>query len=121
MVGGRGLVLGRPSCGYNPKATESFQEGVRFPPAKLFSAGRLNQDIVDLLAANSRVPTSNGGDLNAQRPGSRPAPLRRLAGRIWHRHGAEAFDAFAERAEALMRAAIRDLPDGLFLRGHARQ
>ncbi len=51
---------------YNPRATESFQEGVRFPPVKLIRAGVMQQDIVDILAANSRVPQSNWGDLNGQ-------------------------------------------------------
>src|SRR5262245_15174081 len=51
---------------YNPKATESYQEGVRIPPVKLVRAGVLQQDIVDILAANSRVAQSNWGDLNAQ-------------------------------------------------------
>ena len=36
------------------------------PPVKLVAGGRMNQDIVDILAANSRVPTSNWGDLNGQ-------------------------------------------------------
>ncbi len=49
-----------------PKATESFQEGVRIPPVKLIARGVLQQDIVDILAANSRVPQSNWGDLNGQ-------------------------------------------------------
>ncbi len=51
---------------YNPKATESFQEGVRIPPVKLIRAGVIQQDIIDILAANSRVPQSNWGDLNGQ-------------------------------------------------------
>lgn len=109
-------IGGNVPGGYNPKATESFQEGVRFPPVKLFSAGRLNQDIVDLLAANSRVPTSNWGDLNGQL-NALDLGQRRF-GELLDEYGtgtvAEAFDAFAERAEALMRAAIRDLPDGLY-------
>ena len=33
-------------------ATESFQEGVRIPPVKLISRGRINDDIVAILAAN---------------------------------------------------------------------
>jgi N-methylhydantoinase B len=109
-------IGGNVPGGYNPKATESFQEGVRFPPVKLFSAGRLNQDIVDLLAANSRVPTSNWGDLNGQL-NALDLGQRRF-GELLDEYGtgtvAEAFDAFAERAEALMRAAIRGLPDGLY-------
>jgi len=109
-------IGGNVPGGYNPKATESFQEGVRFPPVKLFSAGRLNQDIVDLLAANSRVPTSNWGDLNGQL-NALDLGQRRF-GELLDEYGtatvAEAFDAFAERAEALMRAAIRALPDGRY-------
>lgn len=109
-------IGGNVPGGYNPKATESHQEGVRFPPVKLFSAGRLNQDIVDLLAANSRVPMSNWGDLNGQL-NALDLGERRL-GALLDDYGAPtlatAFDAFSERAEALMRSAIRALPDGRY-------
>ena len=33
---------------------------------KLIRAGVIQQDIIDILAANSRVPQSNWGDLNGQ-------------------------------------------------------
>jgi N-methylhydantoinase B len=56
---------------FNPKATESFQEGVRIPPVKLVRGGALQSDIIDILAANSRVPQSNWGDLNALDLGER--------------------------------------------------
>ncbi len=36
------------------------------PPVKLIRDGVCQQDIVDILAANSRVPQSNWGDLNGQ-------------------------------------------------------
>ncbi len=49
---------------YNPKATESFEEGERIPPVKLARAGVIQQDVIDILAANSRVPQSNFGDLD---------------------------------------------------------
>lgn len=107
-------IGGNVPGGYNPKATESFQEGVRFPPVKLISAGRLSQDIVDLLAANSRVPTSNWGDLNGQLNALDLGQRRFVT--LLDEYGpatlAAAFDAFSERAEALMRSAIRALPDG---------
>ena len=109
-------IGGNVPGGYNPKATESFQEGVRFPPVKLFSAGRLNQDIVDLLAANSRVPSSNWGDLNGQLNALDLGERRfnALLDEYGDRTVADAFDALSGRAEALMRAAIRALPDGLY-------
>ena len=109
-------IGGNVPGGYNPQATESFQEGVRFPPVKLISAGRMNTDIVDILAANARVPTSNWGDLNGQL-GALDLGERRLHG-LLDDYGADtvasAFDAFADRAEALMRSAIAALPDGLY-------
>ncbi|GJD60165.1 hydantoinase B/oxoprolinase family protein [Methylobacterium frigidaeris] len=109
-------IGGNVPGGYNPKATESFQEGVRFPPVKLFSAGRLNQDIVDILAANTRVPTSNWGDLNGQLNALDLGERRFKA--LLDEYGDAtvdaAFAAFSDRAEALMRAAIRALPDGRY-------
>ena len=109
-------IGGNVPGGYNPKATESFQEGVRFPPVKLLDAGRINQDIVDILAANSRLPTSNWGDLNGQLNALDLGERRFHA--LLDEYGdaivSAAFDAFLERAEALMRAAIRALPDGRY-------
>lgn len=102
--------------GYNPKATESFQEGVRIPPVRLVAAGETRQDVLDILAANSRVPLSNWGDLNGQLNAldlgeRRFAALLDEAG---EETVAAAFDALSDRAEALMRAAIRALPDGRY-------
>jgi N-methylhydantoinase B len=101
---------------YNPRATESHQEGVRFPPVKLIRAGVMQQDILDILAANSRVPQSNWGDLNGQL-NALDLGERRLGG-LLDEHGdaivAEAFALLMERAEALMRAEIAALPDGTY-------
>ncbi len=109
-------IGGNVPGGYNPQAVESFQEGVRFPPVKLIAAGRMNTDILDILAANARVPASNYGDLQGQL-GALDLGERRLAG-LLDEYGAEviaaAFDALADRAEALMRTAIAALPDGTY-------
>ena len=59
-------VCGNVPGNYNPEATESFKEGMLIPPVKLFSAGVLNTDIVDILSSNSRLPNSLYGDLNGQ-------------------------------------------------------
>lgn len=107
-------IGGNVPGGFNAKATESFQEGVRIPPVKLFSKGVLNGDIVEILSANSRVPFSNYGDLNGQL-NALDLGERRL-GELLDAYGdgtvQAAFEAFSNRAEALMRDAIRALPDG---------
>jgi len=109
-------IGGNVAGGYNPLATESFQEGVRIPIVKLIGAGVMNTGILDILAANSRVPTSNWGDLQGQL-GALDLGLRRLHGLLDEYSDttiAEAFDAFSDRAEALMRAALAGLPDGTY-------
>ncbi len=101
---------------YNPKATESFQEGVRIPPVKLIRAGTIQQDILDILSANSRVPQSNWGDLNGQ-INALDLGERRLHA-LLDEYGEEtitgAFVAMSTRAEVLMRANIAALPDGTY-------
>ncbi|WMS42584.1 hydantoinase B/oxoprolinase family protein [Acuticoccus sp. MNP-M23] len=109
-------IGGNVPGGYNPKATESFQEGVRIPPVKLIAGGKLNDDIIGILEANARVPMSNWGDLNAQL-NALDLGEKRLNG-LLDDYGTPtltaAFDAFSDRAEALMRAAITAIPDGTY-------
>src|SRR3954451_4091232 len=109
-------VGGNVPGNFNAKATESFQEGFRIPPVKLIRGGAIQQDIIDILAANSRVPQSNWGDLNGQL-NALDLGERRF-GALLDEYGdgavAEAFDALSDRAEALMRAAIRAMPDGTY-------
>jgi N-methylhydantoinase B len=50
---------------YNPMATEIWQEGLRIPPIKLYAAGRLRDDILDMLALNVRNAHDFRGDLFA--------------------------------------------------------
>jgi N-methylhydantoinase B len=84
---------------YNPRATESHQEGVRIPPVKLIRAGEMQRDILDILAANSRVPQSNWGDLNGQL-NALDLGERRL-GQLLDEHG-----------EPVLEAAFAALADG---------
>src|SRR5205814_9002197 len=50
---------------YNPNATEIWQEGLRIPPIKLYEAGRLRDDLLDMIALNVRNPRDFRGDLAA--------------------------------------------------------
>jgi N-methylhydantoinase B len=109
-------VGGNVPGNFNAKATESFQEGFRIPPVKLMRGGVLQQDIVDILAANSRVPQSNWGDLNGQ-INALDLGERRLHA-LLDEYGDEtiaaALAALSARAETLMRANIDALPDGTY-------
>ena len=109
-------VGGNVPGNFNAKATESFQEGFRVPPVKLIRNGVLQQDVIDILAANSRVPQSNWGDLNGQL-NALDLGERRLNA-LLDEHGEETIAAataqLSTRAEALMRANIAALPDGTY-------
>ncbi|MGJ3261942.1 MAG: hydantoinase B/oxoprolinase family protein [Salinarimonas sp.] len=109
-------IGGNVPGGYNPRAVECFQEGVLIPPVRLFRAGVLQEDIVAILRANSRVPDSNWGDLNGQLNALDlgEGRLHALVDAYGEATIEAAFEAFSARAEALMREAIRSLPDGTY-------
>jgi len=51
---------------YNPGATECWQEAVQIPPVRIVRGKELDQDVLAILLANTRLPNSLWGDLNAQ-------------------------------------------------------
>ena len=107
-------VGGNVPGNYNPEATESFQEGMLIPPVKLFEAGVMRKDIVDILSANSRLPNSLYGDLNGL-VNALDLGEERLAA-LLDEYGeddvATALKLLRERAEVMMRDHLAELPDG---------
>lgn len=99
---------------YNPGATDAFAEAFVLPPVRLARAGTVNQDIIDILLRNTRLPQSAQGDLNGQL-GALDLGVRRMD-ELLAEYGPDTvragLDALGERAETLMRAELRDLPDG---------
>ena len=106
-------VGGNVPGNYNPIATESFQEGMLIPPVKLFKAGEFQQDIVDILQANSRLPMSVFGDLNAQ-INALDLGVRRFNA-LLDDYGEDtiksALEELRDRASKMMRSYISNLPD----------
>jgi len=84
------------------------------PPVRLISRGALDVDLEKVILANVRTPEERKGDLGAQlaatrRAGERLNALaRRYGGAELIRYMAQVMD-YSER---LMRAALKDLPDG---------
>ncbi len=99
---------------YNPGATEVFQEAFILPPVKLARAGVVNQDIIDILLRNTRLPQSAMGDLNGQL-GALDLGIKRMD-ELLDDYGAQTVDsalvALGHRAEKLMRSELDNLPDG---------
>ncbi|MDA9939076.1 hydantoinase B/oxoprolinase family protein [Planktomarina temperata] len=99
---------------YNPAATDVFQEAFNLPPVKLARAGKVNQDIIDILLRNTRLPQSAMGDLNGQL-GALDLGVKRMDELLDEYGGVTitaALEALGHRAEALMRSELTELSDG---------
>ncbi|MEW6182102.1 MAG: hydantoinase B/oxoprolinase family protein [Bacillota bacterium] len=97
-------------------ATEIFQEGIRIPPVKISSRGRLNTDLLRLLACNVRTADEFYSDIQAQLSaneagGSRIMELAEKWGTNMLRFYMEEIINYAERR---FRAALREIPRGLY-------
>ncbi len=99
---------------YNPGASEIWQEGIRIPPIRLGEAGGLREDLVAMLAANTRLPRDFRGDLMAA-VGAARLGERRLAA-LLDRHGpatiAAAVDGILDLSEAHARRLLAGWADG---------
>ena len=106
--------VGSATPGSYGAVTEIFGEGLRLPPVRLISRGALDVDLEKVILANVRTPEERKGDLGAQLAATRRAGerLNALAARYG---GAELIRYMAQvmdYSERLMRAALKDLPDG---------
>ena len=101
---------------YNPDATEIWQEGIRIPPIKLYEAGRLRDDILDMLALNVRNAHDFRGDLAAM-IGAAHLGERRMA-KLFSEMSAPvveaAVEAVLDAAEQQARAVVSTWKDGTF-------
>jgi N-methylhydantoinase A/oxoprolinase/acetone carboxylase beta subunit/N-methylhydantoinase B/oxoprolinase/acetone carboxylase alpha subunit len=71
------MDIGGPVPGSMPAQSRSiFDEGIRFPPVKLYSRGELVKPIADILARNSRTPDVTLADTLALAAATRAAELR---------------------------------------------
>ncbi|MDR7464545.1 MAG: hydantoinase B/oxoprolinase family protein [Armatimonadota bacterium] len=97
------------------EARDVFEEGLRIPPSKLFAAGRENEQLFRLIAANVRVPDMVVGDIHAI-VGAERLGAERLRDFLADYGGPPAFQRLADeilrRSERAMRTALRTLPDG---------
>jgi len=94
--------------------TEIYQEGTRIPVIRLFRAGELQTDILDLLLLNARVPEERRGDYFAQVAACRLG-VRRIAEMIDARGVPmliAAFDEIIRRTRERLLEALTRIPPG---------
>ncbi|MFD2352254.1 hydantoinase B/oxoprolinase family protein [Nonomuraea ferruginea] len=97
-------------------ATEMFAEGMRCPPVRLVRAGQVNEELMSVLLANSRLPGSMRGDLDAQIAGTLVGVERMT--QLVRRYGTAVFDRlrreYLDYSEALVRAELKEFRPGTY-------
>jgi N-methylhydantoinase B len=108
-------VGGAVPGGYNPKATEVFQETLRIPPVKVYERGKLRKDVWDLIFANIRFDIV-AADMRAQ-VGSCVVGERGIL-KLIDKYGLDVFESHKEylfdSTEKMMRAEIKTIPNGVY-------
>jgi N-methylhydantoinase B len=107
-------IGGRVPGSISPTSTEIYQEGLRIPMVKLFRKGELNQDVLDFLLLNTRIPNQQWGDFKAQIATLNTA--HRRLNELVKRYGGgvirDAIDDVLDLAENRARKLIETIPDG---------
>lgn len=97
-------------------STDIYQEGVQFPALKFCNAGKDDDQILRMIARNSRIPEITIGDLQAQLAACRLGEQRLKE--MMSRYGWDTIKATIDerwaRSELLARKRIEQVPDGTY-------
>lgn len=108
------IDIGNKDPSHSMSSTNIFQEGYRIGPCRIMRRGRLNEEVLDLLMLNSRMPHSVRGDFNAQVAACRTGEQRLQA--IHDRFDRTVFGAAVSeifrQSEQEDRDFVASLPDG---------
>jgi N-methylhydantoinase B len=108
-------IGGNVPGGYNPRATEVWQEALRIPPIKVYDKGKLRKDVWDLIFANIRLEIVQH-DMRAQM-GACTIGERRLLD-VMEKYGRDSFEnhklALFDATRKMMEAEIATIPEGSY-------
>ncbi|WP_420612824.1 hydantoinase B/oxoprolinase family protein [Candidatus Spongiisocius sp.] len=109
--------IGAKRAGYVGDSVDIFQEGLRIGPTCIFRDGRLDQQIVDLIALNSRFPIALVGDLMAEISACRTGVerFRSIVQRFGWDQVETSLRLVFDQAEVEDRASVAEIPDGAYV------
>src|SRR5260221_1078770 len=97
--------------------TEIHQEGIRFPPMKLYRAGKLDESLLKVMLLNVRKPEQNAGDLRALvgalNTGERK--VQAMLAKFGSDQFREGLAGLLDWAEHQAREILRSIPDGEYM------
>ena len=98
------------------QTTDIYSEGLQIPIVKYQSAGVVNQDLVDIIRMNVRIPERGMGDLRAQVTAVKTGERRftELLARYGREQVLGAISNIMDQSELAARARTRTIPDGVY-------
>lgn len=113
---GHWMDLGGGGAGGQAFSTHIAAEGLRLPPLKIYSGGKLNEDLLAIILNNSRTPHFIKGDVQAHL-GALLAAEQELQ-RACDRYGVDVVRAAMKKIQAytekMVRESIRTIPNGIY-------
>src|SRR5260370_12954067 len=104
---------GRFAGGISSERSESFEEGVRIPPLKLYDRGKRNEVLLEAIVANVRTPEEWVGDVDAKVASCKRGAEQLV--KLIDKYGLGPFEAtcdyLVDYSERATRPAITQLPD----------
>jgi N-methylhydantoinase B len=96
--------------------TDIFSEGLQIPILKYQDRGKVNEDLIDIIRQNVRIPNRALGDLRAQVTAVTTGERRflELVTRYGRDQVAAAIAAIMDRSEAAARTRTKSIPDGVY-------
>ena len=108
--------IGGMAPGSMPLASELIQEGLIIPPVRLYTGGKLNQDLLALILRNVRTPDERLGDFQAQVAAQHTGESRLIE--LAEKYGARVLKnrmtELLDYAERLTTARLMLVPDGTY-------
>ena len=99
---------------YPTDSTSVYEEGLLLPPVKIVDAGRAQEVLYEVVAANSRMPRETVGNLRAAVNAAAQGAEKIAA--VLAEHGRTAYraaiDELLDRGEHEVRAVLERIPDG---------
>lgn len=99
-----------------PSLSDTFQEGIRLPPTKLYRRGEVNEEVRRILQTNVRIPHQMWGDIQALRAGFHVAnwKLQELAKRYGSKKLRTVMDDLLLYSESKARRVFEQIPAGRY-------
>lgn len=96
--------------------TDIYSEGLQMPVVKAFRRGEPNEELMEIIRMNVRIPERAMGDLRAQIAAVKTGERRflELLKKYGHDGVLASIEAIFDQSEAAAREAVRGIPDGVY-------